>query len=392
MGLFGSLRRRRGVAMHYLNNAGAALMSREAFQAIVGHLQDELKFGPYGAAQAAKHRLEEGYSAAGLVLGVSSDTISMHDSASRAWNMALYGSGLPVGSEIVTLSSEFGTNLVSIFHYARAIGAKVSVVPCAQDGSFALDEVEARLAGGAALIAVSHAAAHGSIVNPVEEIGALVARHGTKYLVDGCQAVGQLPVDVSRLNCDAYTASGRKWLRGPRGTAFMHTRKESGFSTPQVDLASADLVLGPDHGVEGVEVRQDGKQFELWERSVASFLGLGVALSQFVAQDAQDIFRNLSSKGDRLRAAVAMNPHLTLMGSAESASGITGFVVQDPAREDSMRAALASKEIVFSTMADWDCPLHFPQTGVSVIFRLSPHYYTSEETVSLAERVILDFA
>lgn len=392
MGLFGSLRRRNGVRMHYLNNAGAALMSPQAIQAIVGHLDDELKFGPYGAAQAAKDRLEAGYFAAAQVLGVSSDTISMHDSASRAWNMALYGSGLPKGSEIVTLSSEFGTNLVSIFHYARTIGAKVSVVPCAQDGSFSLDEVDARLAGGAALIAISHAAAHGSIVNPVEEIGTLVAQYGTKYLVDGCQAAGQLPVDVSRLNCDAYTASGRKWLRGPRGTAFMHTRKDSGFSTPQVDLASADLILGPDLGVEGVEVRQDGKQFELWERSVAGFLGLGVALSQFLAQDADDISRTLSGKGNQLRTAVSANPHLTLLGSIESASGIVGFVVSDPGREDSMRAALASKEIVFSTMADWDCPLHFPRTGAEVIFRLSPHYYTSEETVALAERAILDFA
>ena len=96
--------------MHYLNNAGASLMSSEALQAIVEHLQNELESGPYGAAQAAKERLEAGYSAAARVLGVPSSTISMHDSASRAWNMALYGLALPQGSEIVTLSSEFGTN------------------------------------------------------------------------------------------------------------------------------------------------------------------------------------------------------------------------------------------------------------------------------------------
>ncbi len=375
--------------MHYLNNAGAAIMSDETLQAIHRHYALERRIGPYSAAKEVADELNAGYASAASILGVGQTGISMHDSASRAWDMAIYGAGLKEGDAIVTLSSEFGTNLVSLYHYAKQVGAVVRVVDCDQLGDFDLGVMEARIADGAKLVAVSHAAAHGSIVNPVAEIGRLATKYGAAYVVDGCQAVGQIPVDVASLNCDVYTGSGRKWLRGPRGTAFLYVRPESPFRTPQVDLASADLVL-EDGIVVGVDVRGDGRQFELWERSVAGFLGLGVALSQYERIGAAQTGM-IEAQANRLRAVVSANPRMNLIGHVQAPTGIIGFYLSDPTLEDELQESFNQAGLVISTMADWDCPLHFPKNGATRIFRLSPHFNTEPETIDLAEHVIDQF-
>lgn len=378
--------------IHYLNNAGAALMSTATVAVMEEHLKRETSIGGYVAASEKRDLLSEFYGSAARALGIlDASSIAFMDSASRAWNMALYGMPIRLDEIIITLSSEFGTNLVSLFHFANKIGAKVHVVACDEEGNFDLHEIELFLRKGARLIAISHAAAHGSIVNPVAEIGKLAKRYEAMYLVDGCQAVGQITVDVESIGCTAYTATGRKWLRGPRGTGFLYVRPESPISTPYVDLASADLVLKSDHGHINVRVREDARKFELWERSIAAQLGLGNALREFLDLDVASASQQMISHSQKIREAVKENPHLALLGRVSSNSAIAGFYLRDPGREEELKSYFLQAGISISTMSDWDCPLHFPNNGSKSIFRLSPHYYTPIESVELAISLIASF-
>jgi len=373
----------------YLNNAGASLVSDETFDAYLGHLQLEREVGAYKAATFAEPFRERFRESAATLVNAKSTEIAFADSASRAWNAVVYGSGLQRGDRVVTLSSEFGSNLVSLFHYAGGVGAEVVVVGCSLNGTFDMGEFRSEVHDPRTkLVAISHVAAHGSIVNPVETIGKIVKEcEGVNYVVDGCQAVGQVSVDVRKIGCDAYTGTGRKWLRGPRGSAFLYVREGSAFRTREVDLASADLAFGSDGRVTGVDVRQDARQFELWERNVAGEIALGVAISASLAVTL-DLRERIALSANRLRRAVSENSHLTLIGEENSTSGVVGFVASDPSREDEFERAFALADIAISTMHDWDCPLHFPRTGVSRIFRLAPHYYTSDSEVDRAIAVL----
>lgn len=376
----------------YLNNAGAGIMSAKTFETISNYLKLEMELGAYHAAASNKDSALQFYNNAAKIINIQNpNEIAFVDSASRGWNMVVYGVALKKGDRIITLSSEFGTNLITLFDKAEQIQGSVSVIKCDETGGFSLDEFEKELNNGVKLIAISHAAAHGSIVNPVEEIGTLAKKYGIPYIVDGCQAVGQFKVDIDSIQCDAYMTTGRKWLCGPRGTGFLYVKSGSPFRSPQLDLASADLIIDKDNYVTGVQVRDDARQFELWERGIANMLGLSVAIKECIDNDIISINKTIKSLSNRIREIVANNKKLRLLGNVSSKSGIVGFYLNNPAEEDELKNLFDINGISISTMSDWDCPLHFPKNGATKIFRLSPHYKSEYAMINEVCHIIENF-
>lgn len=368
----------------YLNNAGASLISESTYRTITDHLELERGIGAYQAAVKSRSLTEEFYAdSARLINASSSSEIAFMDSASRGWNMAVRGLDLHAGDKILTLSSEFGTNLITLVDYARRNGGIVHVIPCDISGKFSLDKIEDGLKDGARIVAISHAAAQGSIVNPVEAIGELCRKYGSIYIVDGCQAVGQFDVDVQEMQCDAYITTGRKWLRGPRGTGFLYVKSGSPIHSSQLDLASADLVIDRNNNIVDIQIRSDARQFELWERTIACMLGLGNAVKEYLNGDRKWMHAQIQHLANRLRTSVVSNSALQLIGEAESMSGIVAFYVNDPQIEERVNRNIGDS-FTISSMSDWDCPLHFPRNGAQKIFRFSPHYYTEELIVAEA--------
>lgn len=370
--------------MLYLNNAGAGLLREETLAAIMNYYRLEQSVGAYQAAIDSKDIIAAFYSnIVKLINAESSDEIAFVDSASRGWNLVTYGTELTKGDDIITLSSEFGTNLITLYDIAFKTGANIHIIPCEIDGNFSISAIESVLkkSNGKKLIAISQAAAQGSIVNPVFEIGQLAREYSAIYIVDGCQSVGQMETDVQKMNCDVLITSGRKWLCGPRGTGFIYVRKGTDIQSTQLDLASTDLVFDEDGSVVSVKVRTDAKRFEIWERNIASLIGLSTAISNILSVGITTISHTLSQKADVIRQAILSNEKLQLVGKAHSLSGVVGFYTINPNDEKIVREIFKHAIINTSAMSDYDCPLFFPQNGVSSIFRISPHYFTEEEAI-----------
>lgn len=366
----------------YFNNAGAGILSEATFNIVVDHMRLEMEFGAYKAANMQSERVQDFYkNAAELLNAANKEEIAFIDSASRGWNLVMYGLNITDKDTIVTLESEYGTNLLTVYDIAKNTGCSVEVVKCKDDGTADIKAVEYALQNGGTVLALSHVAAQGSIVNPVVELGDLAAKYGVIYIVDGCQAVGQLKVDVQAIQCHAYMAAGRKWLRGPRGTGILYVRADAPIRTPQIDLASADLVFDDHRTVVDVQIRRDAKQFELWEKSTASLLGLSNAIREYLDYGVDTVTSKIVAKANKIRECIWSNSNIELVGSRNALVGTAGFYVHDASCEDRVKELFDSQGFVISAMCDWDCPISFPQNGVRYIFRVSPHYYTPDEDI-----------
>lgn len=366
----------------YFNNAGAGIMSETTLNTVVNHMKLEMGVGAYKAAIMRSEDILNFYKSSAKLLNAGcKEEIAFIDSASRGWNLVMYGLNITNKDTIVTLESEYGTNLLTIYDIAKLTGCSVNIVKCKSDGSVNLNLVEKAFETGGTVLAVSHVAAQGSIVNPVVELGKIAKKYSAIYIVDGCQAVGQLKVDIQEIDCHAYMVAGRKWLRGPRGTGILYVRNDAPIRTPQIDLASADLVFNNIGEVTDVHIRKDAKQFELWEKSISSLLGLTNAINEYLDFGIDKAFKEIVLKANKIRSCINNNSNLVLVGNKNAAVGNIGFYLRNPIQEQCVKELFDNNGFVISCMCDWDCPMFFPKTGVQYIFRITPHYYTNDEDI-----------
>lgn len=366
----------------YFNNAGSGMMSNDTFDTIVNHMRLEMQYGAYKAAIIQEKEIKEFYKySARLLNAESSEEIAFIDSASRGWNLVMYGLSVTSNTSIVTLESEYGTNLITIYDIANKTGCSVTVIKCHEDGSFNLLDVEAALSKGECILAVSHVAAQGAIENPVYELGILAEKYKAIYIVDGCQACGQIPINVQEMKCDVYITAGRKWLCGPRGTGILYVKRGSQFPSPQIDLSTSDLVFDNNSKVIGIKTVESAKRFELWEKNVASLLGLSNAIKECLDLGLPRIQDGIISKTIKIREAICNNPKLTLVGKKDAQIGNASFYTNSEALERYIKVLFDKNGFIISCMCDWDCPLSFPKNNVKYIFRITPHHYTPSEEV-----------
>ncbi|MGI8334938.1 aminotransferase class V-fold PLP-dependent enzyme [Actinomadura scrupuli] len=307
----------------HLNNAGAALPPQPVLETVLRHLELEARVGGYEAADAAADRLAKSYDLLAQLIGARPDEIAYVENATRAWDMAFYSIPFAKGDRILTTTSEYASNALGFVQVAAQHGAVVEVVPDDEHGQMSLEALASLLdQGGVRLVAINHIPTHDGLINPVAEIGKLTKAAGALYLVDACQSIGQLALDVNTIGCDMLSATGRKFLRGPRGTGFLYVRRDvlELLDPPFVDLRAADWT-----GPTSYELRPDARRFETWERFVAGQLGQAAAAAYALEIGMDAIEERALLLGDGLRGALRELPGVTVHDRGLRKSGIVTF-------------------------------------------------------------------
>ncbi len=381
----------------HLNNCGASLSPRVVADAVLDHLRLEQAIGPYEAAAEAGERATALYEGAAKLIGCDASEVAFCDSASRGWNVIVYSLLLKPGDRVFVSLLEFGSALIAVQHVSERCGARVEVIPGDSDGRVSVDALTRMLSDGApALVAVNHVAAHCGSVNPVREIGRLAKGAGAFYLVDACQSLGQMPVSVGDLQCDALVGTGRKWLRGPRGTGFLFMRRTvSTLIDPTTsDLVTSDYLFEPD-GATGsrLKIRDDARKFELWERSVAGAIGLGVALDYLLSfgSSTAEIYARILDLAQYAADELRESAGVEVWAPRRAESGVVGFLVKGHSPR-AVKEECLKRGVNISTMSDCDAPLDFHRRGSRSGCRLAAHYYNDRRDVDAVVRVIRDVA
>jgi cysteine desulfurase / selenocysteine lyase len=367
-----------GVAhVAHLNNAGSSLPPRQVHDAVVDHLQREAEIGGYEAARERKDRWEHTYDALARLLNAEREEIAVIENATRAWDMAFYAFRFAPGDRILTGRAEYASNWIALKQVADRSGARIDVVPDDEHGQIDVAALESTLDDDVKLVSLVHVPTQSGLVNPAAEVGRVTRAAGIPLLLDACQSAGQLPLNVEELGCDILTGTGRKFLRGPRGTGFLYVRRGliEKLEPPLLDMRAADWQ--PDGTYT---IRSDARRFENWETFYAGKVGLGVAVDYALDIGIEAIRARVVELAERLRSGLRELDGVTLLDRGQVLAATVTFTVEGVA-PDEVQRRLEARAVNVSTMDASSAQLDYGPRGITESVRSSVHYYNDDSDV-----------
>lgn len=361
----------------HFNNAGSALPPNAVVEAQINHLQLEAAIGGYEAANQESARVAAVYDSVARLINAKPQEIAVVENATVAWDMAFYALKFEPGDRILTAEAEYAANYVAYLQVAKRTGAVVEVIPSAPTGETSPDALAAMMDDRVKLVSITHVPTNGGLVNPAAEIGRIAKRHGALYLLDACQSVGQMPVDVAEIQCDMLSATGRKYLRGPRGVGFLYVRESliPTMEPPIIDHFAANWT-----GLGSYELRPDARRFENWENNYAAKLGLGAAVDYALDIGMDAIWERVRLLADDLRRRLRETNGITVRDIGQEQGGIVTFSSDHEDSAD-IKQRLASQGINISVSGPSSTLIDSTRRNLPPICRASVHYYNDEAEI-----------
>ena len=372
----------------HLDNAGAALMPQCVVESQIEHLRLEATVGGYEAARLKRVEIDAVYDSVARLIHCTADEVAIVENATVGWMMAFYAVAFKPGDRILTGEAEYASNYLAYLHRAKDSGVRVDIIPSTDTGEVCVDALKAMIDDRTRLISVTHVPTNGGLVNPVEAIGSVAREHGILYLVDACQSAGQMSLDVATIQCDMLSATGRKFLRGPRGVGFLYVSQRvlNNLHPPMIDLFSASWVAA-----DRYELRQDARRFENWESNYAAKLGLGRAIDYALAIGLDAIEVEVVRLAEILRALLQDIDGVVVhdIGKRKCAivtfsiNGIEAFEVEQRLRDESIYVSVSTP---FSTLID------ATRRALPNLVRASVHYYNDDDELHRVARAVQTIA
>lgn len=362
----------------HLNNAGAALPPLPVINAIKAHIDLEANMGGYEAANASIKESTRLYKAAAELINCSTDEIAFMENATRAWDMAFYSLQFNSGDRIITAKAEYVSNYLAFLHRAQQCGIVIDVIENDETGQLDIHDLKNKLTERHKLIAITHVPTQGGLINPAIEVGKIARTLNIPYLLDTTQSIGQMPIDVKMIQCDFLCATGRKYLRGPRGTGFLFVKKSiiEQCNPPFIDLHSALWTSDNEY-----ILKKDATRFETWEQSIANKIGLAVAIDYALTLGMDCIWERVQYLATQLRQQLIEIPSVELQDLGQHLCGIVTFTCKDKSAEE-IKAALSRRKINVSISLQEYARLDLRERGIASLVRASVHYYNTIEEVS----------
>jgi selenocysteine lyase/cysteine desulfurase len=369
----------------HLNHGGSSLPPQVVLDTQIEHLRREATIGGYEAADEAADREAAVYASIASMIGARAHEIARAEHATAAWNAAFWSIPMRAGQRIITHDHDYGANWIGFLRAVEVHGVVIDRIPSDRHGQIDLERLAAALdrSDDVALVSLAWIPTSGGLVNPAAAVGALTRAAGVPFLLDACQAVGQLDIDVDAIGCDFLSATGRKFLRGPRGTGFLYARE-----------AILDRVVPaqPDHhGAEWVaidryEFAPGARRFEYWEFDHAAWLGLGAAIDDAATLGFDRIGATIAARAEELRVRL-LDAGMAVHDEGLDRCGIV-TTTHPTVSSSAVAAQLAASRINVSTTFPGSSRADTERRGLPALVRMSVHCTTTSAELDRAIAVL----
>ncbi len=373
----------------HLNNAGAALMPTPVVQAIEEHLKREVMMGGYEAADAASADIEAAYDAVAQLIGAQARNVAVVENATVAVAQALSAFDFTAGDVILTTRNDYISNQLMYLSLARRAGVRIVRADDLPSGGVDPDSMRAAIAQHKPKVVVATwVPTNSGLVQDVKAVGTVCAEAGVPYIIDACQAVGQLPIDVRELHCDFLAATARKFLRGPRGIGFLYV-SDSALAAGRAPLF-IDMQGARWREADEYQLVDDARRFENWEFAYALVLGMGAAARYALNIGMDTISPLVQQLAEQLREKLRGLEHVRVLDRGEN---LCGIVTVEVAGHDARDVVLRLREEAINVSATFReyAVLDMDDKGAQSAVRISPHYYNTPIELNIVTSALEEF-
>ncbi|MHB1908949.1 MAG: aminotransferase class V-fold PLP-dependent enzyme [Nitrososphaerales archaeon] len=352
----------------YFNNASYTPMSKSAIKAITRALEEYSLSGP---SDEYYLKLKEGGNAARAVLSkvlhVQENSLVFTESATQSINLVANGFKLSRGDAVITRggASEHPSNYLPWQYYVPRKGARIIDLPTDSLGFLDLSELDSELKKShAKLVVVSHVLYNLGTIQPVEEIGKIIHERGALFFLDVSQSIGNIEVDLSRINCDYAAGTAAKWICGPLGLGLFYCKQQAlGYLDP-LNFGPNACTYTPDGKFnESDTVLRLQEGFRNW----AYCHGLVAAISLITQVGQTNITKHNIELGNEIIQSLSND--FKFIGSTDPQTRTSILPFETRAKPSEIVSKLGKQKI---TVAE-------REIKEKKILRISPHFYNDAE-------------
>lgn len=363
----------------HFNNAGASLMPQPVIAAMMEHIQLEAEVGGYEASDLKAKEISGFYESAAQLIHSKASNIAFTSSATSSFARALSCIPFKEGDSIVLANEDYISNQFAFLSMQKRFRLNILRAASLPDGGVDVEDMKRLMdTYHPTLVSLTHIPTNTGLIQPIEEVGRLCKERDIYYLVDACQSVGQLPIDVRSIQCDFLSATMRKFLRGPRGAGFLYVSDRiinQKLEPLFIDMRGAEWI-----SANAYTPRMDARRFEEWELPYALVLGSKAAIDYALAIGLDNIKERNAILCNRIRQGVSELQGLRLLDIGASQSSIITIEVPNEKAPDVLQS-LRHQNINTSVGYKHFALIDFEAKQVEWALRISPHYFNTEEEV-----------
>ena len=372
----------------FLNSAGSSLMPNQVLNRMKTYLDEEAVHGGYKLYEMYAGEINEFYLETAKILNCQPHNIAYTFNATDAFAQAVFSIPFEKGDIIITSDDDYVSNHIQFNALYQRFGVQTVRVNNLENGELDLIHLERLIKEhNPRLVSITHVPTNTGKVQDVEAVGNLCEMYDILYIVDACQSVGQMPVDVEKIKCDFLSVTGRKFLRGPRGTGFLFISDrvlKMGLTPLRLDGWSANWVA-PNR----FDFHESARRFEVYEQSYSCTLGLKEAIRYANDIGMEDIYTYNQELLTRLRSNLASDGDILFLDNGEHLVNIFTFQKNGVSKTD-LENVLTQNRVYFSSAFRGSALIDFDKKGVDWAIRLSPHYFNTMQEIDKVSEIIKD--